>query len=124
MVKKFFVTLIAVMSLATVGVNLQATPASAQKLHQAVPEKYWGNWSYKQTKVVIHPHEVTGPGFHYKGNSLGVHKGKKFVTIFQTTHGKQSSISYVLKKVKHHKKTMLKANFDGTYEYYTRKGIF
>lgn len=125
MIKQALLTGVAVLSLGTVAINTQPQPVQAQKLHQAIPEKYWGNWKYKQTKVMIHPHEVKGPGFHYKGKSLGVRKNsKKSISIFQTYKGKQASPSFVLKRTKHHHKLALRANFDGTVEYYMRKGIF
>jgi len=124
--KKFLLTLVAVLGLATVGLNLSAQPASAQKIHQMIPESYWGTWKFKSEKVVIYPHEVKTPTMDLKSKKLGVHVGKhkKFVSVFEVYKGKQASASYMMKRTKHHKKTALRANFDGNTQYYLRKGWY
>lgn len=124
MLKRFCITLLAVISLAVVGLNGQPQPANAQKIHQAIPAKYWGNWQYKQTKVTIENHLVKGPNFSWSGKKLGVRISKGFVSVFQTYKGKPASQSYMLvRKTKHHK-AVLKANFDGNSEWYHRTSIF
>ena len=110
--KKWFLTLFAVLALALVGLNVTSQPAQAQSNKQIIPTAYWGTWKNKSTRVVISARSIKSPAVTLSGKKLGVHVSKHSVSVYQVYKGKQASPSYVIKKAKRHHKTVLRSNFD------------
>lgn len=127
MSKKLFLTLVAAMSLGTAGMlTQQPQPIYAQSVYQKIPKSYRGTWHYHgkairgSRKLVVRARSIHGSVVGYKGKSLGVHKGKHFVAVFQIAKGKQVGENFVMHRTRHNGKAALRISYDTANVYYTK----
>lgn len=129
MSKKFLLTLVATLSLGTTGLVLgqQSQPAYAQSVYQKIPKAYRGTWHYRgkaairgSRKLVVRARSIHGAVVGYRGKTLGVHTGKRFVAVFQIAKGKQVGENFVMHRTRHNGKAAIRVNFDTSSIYYTK----
>ncbi|PTM21698.1 hypothetical protein DA798_09160 [Lactobacillus sp. PFC-70] len=121
MFKKFLITLIASLSLVTVGVCAQPQQiAEAQSVHQKVPTSYRGTWHHGKIKLVLHARSIKAPIIHLKGHQMGVKRYRHSVSVFQQRHGKAIAEPFNMQR-KHHKgHVALKVFYISRYLYFTK----
>ncbi|MCH5461945.1 hypothetical protein HC026_00710 [Lactobacillus sp. LC28-10] len=103
----------------------------AQNLHQNVPHTYRGTWKLAKSSwswkgesktLVVKSRYVKHPVFTLGGRRLGVHVGKKYVSLYQlNSHGKRAGENFILGKARYKGHAAIHVIFDTASQYYVRK---
>ncbi|TGD19409.1 hypothetical protein [Levilactobacillus suantsaiihabitans] len=126
--------LLTVLAVATLGVGAttalqQPQPAAAkQNMYQKIPKAYRGTWHLKHStghlkkglKLKIGARSFKSHFGSYQKKQLGVHIGKKKVSVFQIAKGQQVGKYNVLRKTHYKGKPALKWSFDTVTSYYVK----
>ncbi|AYM02717.1 hypothetical protein D8911_06795 [Levilactobacillus brevis] len=131
MLKQQVMTILAVATLGVGATTILPAPESAaakQNVYQRIPKAYRGTWHLKHStgklkkglKLKIGARSFKSDFGSYQKKQLGVHIGKKTVSVFQIAKGQQVGKYNVLRKTHYRNRVALKWTFDTVSSYYVK----